>query len=263
MTATKLLLEGLKAHYRKPGADQDGEVLLTEVTAPGSNRSCDLLRIGMCHSRGLGIDVHELKTSRSDWRRELDDPGKADAWWPYCSRFWVVAPTGVVDPKEVPDGWGLLVPPSNANHRRFKPVVKAAVKAPKLTLGLLVEIVKRTDNSRVAQMDLMRRDHESQVYKQVMAERDRRDRTSVSPATKSRLDLLDKLEAAIGVKISDFSWGADLPLKDIEPLELAVAVREYTQEHAALQRRQKQLDEEKRRLQDSLERSLSSLRRSA
>jgi hypothetical protein len=263
MTATRLLLEGLKAHYRKPGTDQDGEVLLTEVTAPGSNRSCDLLRIGTWASRGLGIDVHELKTSRSDWLRELDDPGKADAWWPYCSRFWVAAPRGVVNPDELPTGWGLLTPPSNSNHRRFKAVVKAEAKTPKLTLSLLVAIVKRTDNTRISEMERLRHAHQEEVVRRIRQERQQSDRTILSPDTRRRLEMLDKLEAVVGAKLTDYGWGPDLPLKDIEPHELAAAVQEYTQEHVALQRRQKALNEDMRRFRESLERSLSSLRRSA
>ena len=142
--ATDQLLEGLKAHYRGPSDDVASEILLTEIEAPGhSGRRCDLLRMPMWKSRGTGIDVHELKVSRSDWLRELNDKGKAEAWWPHCNRFWVVAPRDIVDPAELPPGWGLLVPPKQDRHRRFKPIVKAENRPIEPSVGLMTRIVKR------------------------------------------------------------------------------------------------------------------------
>jgi len=76
---TAQVLAALIRHYRKPGEARSGEILITEPQAPGSSRRCDLLRVGMWASRGTGIDVHEVKVSRADWLRELDDPAKAEA----------------------------------------------------------------------------------------------------------------------------------------------------------------------------------------
>src|SRR5690606_33305364 len=131
----------------------EGAILVTGVPAPGSPRSGDRLRVGMWPSRGLGIDLHELKVSRSDWLRELHDPGKADAWWRYCSRFWIVATPGVVSREEMPKGWGLMLPPARSNARRFRVVVPAAEREPMVDLPLLVEILRRADNTRLAEMD--------------------------------------------------------------------------------------------------------------
>lgn len=251
-TITKQLLTQLKAHYRKPGATQDGEILVTEVTAPGSNRSCDLLRVGMWESRGLGIDVHELKVSRSDWLRELADPGKADAWWRFCSRFWVVAMPGVVNVSELPDGWGLMLPPNRANGRRFRVVAPAASREPEVSLPLLVEILRRADNTRLDEIDKLVMKHRDEVQKARVAERSRLDAQTLGPEVRSRLELLDKLEHAVGAEIANFGWGTDLPLKDIDPKELAAAVRDFTQGHVALQRRSKELEV----LRSSLERDM-------
>lgn len=52
----------------------------------------------------------EVKTSRSDWLRELKDPSKSEAWRRYCTHFYVVAPRGVVNKDELPAGWGLILP---------------------------------------------------------------------------------------------------------------------------------------------------------
>jgi hypothetical protein len=52
----------------------------------------------------------EVKTSRSDWRRELADPEKADAVARYCRQWWLVIPSAdMVKPGELPADWGLMV----------------------------------------------------------------------------------------------------------------------------------------------------------
>lgn len=258
-TTTKALLDDLKAHYRKPGASQDGEVLVTEVTAPGSNRSCDLLRVGMWPSRGLSIDVHELKVSRSDWLRELNDPGKADAWWRFCSRFWIVAMPGIVNATELPEGWGLMLPPNRVNARRFRAVVPAASREPEVSLPLLVEILRRADNTRLTEMQQQREKHRDEVYIRVEKARREANANTLDPVTQTKLKKLEALEQALGASISDFGWGTDLPLEHIKPEELVTAAREYTHQHVALQRRELDLRRREDRLRRGLERVLQEL----
>jgi hypothetical protein len=59
------------------------------------------------------LTVHgvEVKTSRSDWRRELADPEKAAESLAYASHCWLAAADpSVARADELPDGWGLLLP---------------------------------------------------------------------------------------------------------------------------------------------------------
>ncbi|WP_405149472.1 hypothetical protein OG589_14640 [Sphaerisporangium sp. NBC_01403] len=253
---TKLLLDGLIAHYGKPdGSRQEGEVLLPEVAAPGSSRRCDLLRVGLWPSRGLGIDVHELKTSRSDWLRELNDPAKADAWWKHSSRFWVVAPPGLIDPREMPPGWGLMVPPSNG--RRFKVVVKAETRTPELSLALMTELVSRTDNIRAQEIHQVKQDQRNAIYRAIEEDRRTRGQAALDINTKQSLDLLNDLEKALGCRID--SWGSRHDLDRVGVEELAEALREYTRDHVALQRRAKQLGDLDGRLRRASELALKYL----
>lgn len=257
MISTKLLMGALINHYRKPGTAQDGEVLLPEVAAPGSNRRCDLLRIGVWPSRGMGIDVHELKTSRSDWLRELDDPGKADAWWPYSSRFWVVAPPKMIRPEEMPPGWGLMEPPAAANRRRFKVVVKPEDREPKLTVALLADLVRRADNVRTSEIWQIKQEHRNDLSAQ-----ERKIRTEVGPTTldyetQERLELLAKLEAAMGLSLND--WVSRVDERRVSVDMFAAALGEYCREHVALQRRARDLDDMEARIRRAAELALTNL----
>lgn len=254
--ATSQLMDALIAHYRKPGVEGgDGEVLLPEVQAPGSNRRCDLLRIGLWPSRGYGIDVHELKVSRSDWLRELAEPAKADAWWEHCSRFWIVAPPKMIRPEEMPPGWGLMEPPSQAGRRRFKVVVEPETRTPKLTVQLVAALVSRTENLRADYIHRLQVDHRNEIDRLVRVERQRRSEATLDSRTRQRLDLLQKLERWLGVKLDEFAWR-----DGVEPMELGTAMKEYVHDHIALQRRRDKLTERQVKLRQAAETVLNHLR---
>lgn len=200
------LLQQLHQHFIKPDETWTGAVCLTEVTAPTSTRRADLVHIGLWNSRGAGgIDVCELKTSRADFRRELDQPAKAEAWWPYCNRFWIVSPhETVTPPEELPEGWGLMVP---GKARRFRVVVKPAEREATLTVPLLVTLLKCTETTRVnalrAQDDRLRGKH----HQEMQEARRQGQLKRADPAVKARLELLDQLEQALGATLDKYPWG--------------------------------------------------------
>ncbi len=71
-------------------------------------RSADAISVSTYPSRGLTVDGFEIKVSKGDWRRELENPDKAEEIARYCDHWWVVAPAGIIPPGTVPGGWGLL-----------------------------------------------------------------------------------------------------------------------------------------------------------
>jgi len=72
-------------------------------------RHADVVLVGLWPSRGLEIVGIEVKVSRGDWIRELQDPGKADPIAKFCDN-WIVATgsPGIVKLDELPINWGLL-----------------------------------------------------------------------------------------------------------------------------------------------------------
>ncbi|MGI5414261.1 hypothetical protein [Actinomadura luteofluorescens] len=261
---TRELRTALRRHYcgtteiadRGPADSTEPELLVEEVAAPGTNRRCDLLRLGIWPSRGHNIVVHELKVSRGDWLRELDDPAKAEAWWPYCHEFWIVAPNGIVDVTELPDGWGLMVPPANARSRRFRVLRPAAVKKPNLTVELLVEIVRRADNARLTQIADLNRRRDDMIRKAVREARVEAGARALPPEVTERVELLEKLEKALGTPLTEFGWGTAGDLRALSVDEIAAAFREYTTDHAVLQRREKELERRNQRFGNAARRAL-------
>lgn len=76
-------------------------------TGMNANRHLDAMVMSLWPSRGLDLTGVEIKVSRSDWRRELEQPQKAEELAQFCDFFCVAAPAGVVPFVEVPAKWGL------------------------------------------------------------------------------------------------------------------------------------------------------------
>lgn len=100
------LLDLLRARYAPPSFAFVEEV--RRGTGSLANRSADAMALSLWPSRGVFFHGFELKVSRADWRRERDNPEKAEEMAALCRYWWIVAPAGVVPVEEVPDNWGLL-----------------------------------------------------------------------------------------------------------------------------------------------------------
>jgi hypothetical protein len=118
------LLEAIRSQY--PAAQ--GWILLPQVanaTGAGRGRTSDALAMNGWPSRGLELVGFEIKISRQDWRRELEQPEKADPIYQYCDSWYLVTPDDVVIVRgtELPSTWGHLVA-----GRQGVTVVKVATK---------------------------------------------------------------------------------------------------------------------------------------
>lgn len=90
---------------------------------PGfGGRIADAISVDTWRSSSYAISGYEVKTSRSDWLRELQTPHKCDEWRRYCAHWWLVTLPGGVVRDDLPDGWGLLV--------RHGDTLRQVVKAP-------------------------------------------------------------------------------------------------------------------------------------
>lgn len=82
----------------------------------------DLLAVGCWRSTGYRWHGYEVKVSRSDWRRELSKPGKAQDH--LCHAWTVVTLPGVIKPGELPAGWGHSEMRGNRIHHVHRPKLK-------------------------------------------------------------------------------------------------------------------------------------------
>lgn len=124
--ATDHLKNLLAARYSAPEWFVTFEVpyydhVSAEASLGGKVRQIDALAVSRIRSRGNEVHAIEVKADRADWLMERSKPSKAEGWASRADRFYVCAGPAVVEPEELPAGWGLYVPKGSGLHE-----VKAA-----------------------------------------------------------------------------------------------------------------------------------------
>lgn len=118
--------------------------LMCEVSdAAGHSRSgsLDYLVMNLWPSRGLHLTGIELKSSRSDWLRELKQPDKQERHIKFCDFFYLLtAGDGIANISEIPSTWGWMSIKGSKVH-----VIKEAPKltAQPITPNFLAALLKR------------------------------------------------------------------------------------------------------------------------
>lgn len=109
----------------------------------GRLRACDLIVCDTWPSGPLRLIGHELKCSRTDWKRELEDPDKAGAFLPYVAEWWlVVSDRKIVRDGELPLDWGLLAPAGNTLRAVFTARRKPAHEVQPMPLGMIAAMLR-------------------------------------------------------------------------------------------------------------------------
>jgi hypothetical protein len=120
---------------------------LRDATGFLQSRTADAIAMNLYPSRGLDIHGFEIKASRGDWKKELDNPDKAEAIARYCHYWWIVAPSGMIAPEEVPGNWGLMEVMSGDRTRTKKHPVQ--VDAVPIGYPFLASILRKTNETTV------------------------------------------------------------------------------------------------------------------
>ena len=173
-----------------------------------AKRRADAIAVNLWESRGLGIHGFEIKVSRQDWLRELKAPSKADAIIRNCDHWWIVAPSGVVQPHELPPTWGHY----SVDGRGLT----CATKAPKLAnehvdgvRPFLASLLRRAGQHDDAEIRRKVAEETAAIRARATedAERQARERTRNYDALKSQVDAFEK---RAGIRISEYVGGAEL-----------------------------------------------------
>lgn len=228
------LLDMLRRHHglTAPADEWAGGVLVHEVSPNGpmsDSRRADAIYCGFTAASGRCLIGYELKTSRADWRREINRAGqKADQWSDECHEWWiVVTDPAIVKDGELPRGWGLMSPPCGSDHR-MTVHVRAERKthhcpswnAMRSIMSRLETLRAKTIKDQIWQIKLdaarqARADAESEYAKR---------HTPDAVEVHRRLTLI---EEALGVRLD---WGQNSAFVTVPVVDLAhigAAAREY------------------------------------
>lgn len=200
---------------RKRYAPQAGaflEQVRSRTGYGGDVRTADALGMTLWPSRGLELHGMEIKVSRGDWKRERDDPAKAEEIAQYVDRWWlVVGDERIVEDGELPPAWGLLVPGKRGQLRVKQEAPKLEAKAP--SRAFLAAVFR---NLEQAKRGMVPREEFAQALAEARAEAAKELRESIAEGGELRtvtreLDTLrrcvDAFEKASGVSIQEWDAG--------------------------------------------------------
>lgn len=100
------IVRRLESRYSPPEWATFAE--LPDGTGSAHCRTIDLFAQNCYPSKRFLSVAVEVKVTRADFRRELENPGKRLVWERQANEFWFAAPKGVVPVEELPEGAGLL-----------------------------------------------------------------------------------------------------------------------------------------------------------
>ncbi|HCA3439745.1 TPA: hypothetical protein MO340_004309 [Salmonella enterica subsp. salamae serovar 35:g,m,s,t:-] len=124
MIATPEVKSLLRARFSQPEWAIFFEV--GDGTGSAQRRWADAVAMNMYPSRGLEVHGFEIKVSRGDWLRELQNPEKSAPIQRYCNRWWIVCPKDIIHPGELPPTWGHY----DVNSAGIRQVVAAPALSP-------------------------------------------------------------------------------------------------------------------------------------
>lgn len=199
---TKEMYAALRAHFAPPAW-----AFITEVgdaTGFQTKRHADAVAMGVWPSRGMELYGIEVKVSRSDWLKELENPAKAEAICKYCDRwFLAVNNADIVKPGELPPTWGLIARKGNG----LAVVTPAPQLTPQpITRPFLAALLRKSIEQTVDEAE--RKEIADREYQRGLAA-GKKDSTWEAERDKKHLnDLREKVkafEAASGIEIQ-YGW---------------------------------------------------------
>lgn len=175
--------------------------MFREVCLPSMKRRADAFALNLWESRSGELHGLEVKCWRGDWLKELRDPSKADEFFAYCDRFWlVVSDSDVCKPDEVPETWGLLV----VHGSQIRADKKAPLLTPKeLTRYFVRKFLRRFTESHVS-MDSVEKRIQSAVLERMNQDRRRAEELEKENARLSRI--LEEFLQGSGIDLHANQW---------------------------------------------------------
>jgi hypothetical protein len=141
--------------------EQQAWVFLRQVpngTSSAKTNIADAIAIGCWKSQGLDVHGYEIKVSRADWQREIQDHKKAEAFSPCCHYWWIAAPAGVVKVEEMPANWGFIEVGKNADGKYTAKVRKAVTRndSPNLTYAFFAAALRKAKHDNKSEAEIQK-----------------------------------------------------------------------------------------------------------
>ncbi len=166
-------------------------------------RYADAIGMSLFPSRGLELHGYEIKVSKSDYRREAEQPLKAETIAAYCDRWWVVTPPGLLDGENLPMNWGWLAYDGRAFFTKQKAV---KLEAKTLDRSMLAALLRRAHESAETRCQVLVEDKTANVEAEIKRRVDNELSRHTSEHTRLK-ECVEAFEKSAGLKID--RWNGD------------------------------------------------------
>lgn len=171
---------------------------VADGTGARQHRWADAVAMSVWPSRGYDIHGIEVKVSKYDWKKELQQPEKSAAVQQYCNRWWIATPDeSIIAAGELPPTWGWMVIKDKGGMRVVKEAPALTPKSISIEfLASVMRNVQKADNAEIASVT-------RKAYEEGRESGDRYYREKYVELKKA----VDEFHAASGVEIYEWDGG--------------------------------------------------------
>ena len=124
-------------------------------------RHADAIAICPYPSRGYEALGFEIKVSKQDLKREIEQPAKAEALAKYCNYWFLVVPKGLTDDIQIPEPWGII----EYIDGKLRQKKKAVFSKKAIDIGFCCAFVRSTRRADTAK-DIMREREREKIIRE-------------------------------------------------------------------------------------------------
>jgi hypothetical protein len=204
----KITAEDIRESLRKKFTRPEWALFFEVGNGTGGNlrRWADALAMNMYPSRGLAIVGFEIKVSRTDLRKELEQPKKAEAVGCFCNQWYLVVPKGLINDTDIiPAAWGILEYNNGLLRQTKKP---NELSCQPVTKEFVAAILRRDDEAyvkniaqQVEKFSEQRISELRQHHKEILE----KERESMRERHKQLLESIKSFEKISGIQISTYN----------------------------------------------------------
>lgn len=175
-------------------------------TAGNLKRWADALAMNMYPSRGLAIVGFEIKVSRNDLKKELEQPKKAEAVGCFCNQWYLVVPKGLINDTDIiPAAWGILEYNNGSLRQTKKP---SELSCQPVTKEFMAAILRRDDEAyakNIAQQVESISEQRINELRQFHEEQLEKERESMKERHKQLRESINEFEKISGIQINSYN----------------------------------------------------------
>ena len=201
--------EALKIKFSRP----EWALLFEVGNGTGGNlrRWADAVAMNMYPSRGLAIVGFEIKVSRSDMQKELEQPKKAEEVGKFCNSWYLVVPKGLIRECDIiPDAWGILEYSEKGLRQTTKPKDLEAQPVTKAFVAAMLRRESESWDKKLGEEVDKRTKSQIERIEQNFESRLESERNQTSVRQKRLAEQVKNFETASGIRIDQYTDGEEL-----------------------------------------------------